>query len=85
MEQSEPAVSEMLCALAHDVTNKLGVIAGNCELALEHAGAGSECARRLRLILEIAHSLANRINGSACRMNSSFSAGSARAAAAKHV
>ena len=73
--QSSLVDSKKLCVLAHDVSNKLGVIAGNCELVLEHAEADSECARRLRLILETVHSLAKRINGHECRMVSYFGTG----------
>ena len=65
---SSQALAERLCLLAHDLNNGLGVIAGHCELMAEHAEPESECAERLRLILEVVHRLAERINGHECRM-----------------
>lgn len=48
--------------LAHDLNNGLGVIAGYCELMVEDADPESECVKRLRLVLEVVHRLAARIN-----------------------
>jgi nitrogen-specific signal transduction histidine kinase len=65
---SRQALADRLCLLAHDLNNGLGVIAGYCELLSEHAEPESECAKRLRLILEVVYRLAKRINGHECRM-----------------
>ena len=61
------ALSDRLCRLAHDLNNGLGVITGYCELTLEKTDSDSELARRLRLILDVAQSLAKKINGHECR------------------
>jgi len=66
----DQAIRERLCALAHDLNNAMTVVAGHCELILEHAEPGSECEKRLRQILMIAHTVAKRINGHECRMAS---------------
>ena len=74
MEESngvvDRAMRDRLCALAHDLNNALTVIAGHCELILEHVEADSECSNRLHQILVIAHATAKRINGHECRMSS---------------
>jgi hypothetical protein len=54
--------------LAHDLNNGLGVIAGYCELMVEDAGPESECVKRLRLVLEVVHRLAEKINEHERRM-----------------
>jgi signal transduction histidine kinase len=68
MDQLRQVPANKLCSLAHEINNQLGVIAGYSELMLEHAEADSECAKRLRTIVNIVHSLAKRINGQECRM-----------------
>lgn len=60
-------LSDRLCRLAHDLNNGLGVITGHCELTLEKPDVDPELARRLRLILDVAQSLAKKINGHDCR------------------
>ena len=54
--------SEVDNVLAHDLNNGLGVIAAYCELMVEDAEPESECVKRLRLVLEVVHRLAARIN-----------------------
>jgi hypothetical protein len=72
MKKSDSALSNdlstRLCMLAHDLNNGLAVIAGHCELLTEHVEADSECRNRLRLINEMAHSLAKKINGHECQL-----------------
>lgn len=62
------ALSERLCVLAHDMNNGLAIIAGQCELMADHSEWESEYGKRLRVILEVVHRLANRLNGHECRM-----------------
>jgi hypothetical protein len=71
----DQAMQDRLCSLAHELNNALAAIAGHSELILEHAEPGSECNKRLRQILTIAHAMARRINGHECRMSSAGAPG----------
>jgi hypothetical protein len=54
---------EPACLLAHDLVNKLSVIIGNCDLLIsEQVQPGSECAKRLRLIQDVALGIARELN-----------------------
>ncbi len=64
------AMKDRLCALAHELNNSLAAIAGHCELVVEHLEPGSECEKRVRQILLIAHTAAKRLNGHECRIAS---------------
>jgi hypothetical protein len=44
--------------VTHDLINKLSAIVGNCDLLLDTAQAGTEQARRLNLILDMANATA---------------------------
>jgi signal transduction histidine kinase len=61
------ALSERLCALAHELNNGLAVIAGQCELLADHAELDPECTKGVRLIMDVVHRLAIKINGHECR------------------
>jgi hypothetical protein len=62
MENSTRGCHEPACLLAHDLVNKLSVIIGNCDLMTEQVQAGSECAKRLRLIHDVAQGIARELN-----------------------
>jgi hypothetical protein len=44
--------------VTHDLINKLSAIVGNCDLLLDTAEEGTEQARRLNLILDMANATA---------------------------
>lgn len=48
-ERHQPA-----CLAAHNLVNKLSIIIGNCDLLIEKTEAGTEYARRLAVIREVA-------------------------------
>ena len=64
-----PRTPALRCALAHDVTNKLSVIIGQCDLLSSHPDLQPECAKRLAIIRETAQAMATRMNGDECRAN----------------
>jgi nitrogen-specific signal transduction histidine kinase len=52
--------------LAHELNNGLAIIAGQCELLADQQ-RDSESAKGIRLILDVVHRLAAKINGHECR------------------
>jgi len=57
------------CLLAHDLVNRLSVIIGHCDLLEEETEEDSGCAKRLRLIKEIARSIAKELNQHQCALD----------------
>ena len=49
------------CALAHDMINQLSNIVGNCELLRDELPKDGPCLKRLRLIQDIAKSVAEEL------------------------
>lgn len=49
------------CALAHDMINQLSNIVGNCELLREELPKDAPCLKRLRLIQDVAKSVAEEL------------------------
>jgi hypothetical protein len=47
--------------MAHHLINQLGAITGHCDLLIEQAEQGTECARRLTLIRAIAETAAKEL------------------------
>jgi hypothetical protein len=66
MNQSDGETYQPSCILAHDLINRLSVIAGYCDLLRDEAPEDSECYRRLLKIREIAHSAATDLNTRPC-------------------
>lgn len=64
-EQHQPA-----CLLAHDLVNKLSAIIGYCDLLIEKAEEETECAKRLRLIHNLAKSAAKELAEHQCQLSS---------------
>jgi hypothetical protein len=56
--QSVAERDQSIGLVTHDLINKLSAIIGNCDLLLEATEQGSEHARRLNLILEMANAAA---------------------------
>ena len=56
-ERHQPA-----CMVAHYVVNQLAAIIGNCDLLIETTEKGTEHARRLGVIREIAETAAKELN-----------------------
>lgn len=67
--QSNVGCHEPSCLLSHVLVNKLSVIIGNCELLEEQAQAGSECAKRLGLIRDVAQEMAEELNKHQCKLS----------------
>jgi|HubBroStandDraft_1064217.scaffolds.fasta_scaffold00024_62 hypothetical protein len=61
-KKSTQGYHEPDCVLAHDIVNKLSVIIGNCDLLSEQVQPGSEFAKRLRLIHDVAQGIARELN-----------------------
>ena len=59
---------EPTCLLAHRLVNKLSAIIGNCDLLNEQVEAGSECAKRLSLIHDVAQEMAKELNEHQCEL-----------------
>jgi len=57
-----------LCLLSHDLINKASVIVGNCDLLTKEAPVGSEQAKRLFLIRDVAKSMVQQLNQHQCEM-----------------
>jgi hypothetical protein len=49
------------CQIAHNLVNKLSAIIGHCELVSTKAEQGTECAKRLVLIRDLAKSAAKEL------------------------
>jgi hypothetical protein len=56
--QSVAERDQSIGLVTHDLINKLSAIVGNCDLLLEATEQGTERARRLNLILEMANAVA---------------------------
>lgn len=54
------------CRLAHDLTNKLTVILGNCEILLDVGELDSEQPKRLRAILDTSRSMTQDLRSRRC-------------------
>jgi hypothetical protein len=55
--------------LAHDLVNKLAVIIGNCDLLDKQVETGTETAKRLSLIRNVAQGMANELNQHQCKLS----------------
>jgi hypothetical protein len=56
--QSAEDRDRSVALLTHDLINKISAIVGNCDLLLDSAEEGTEQARRLNLILDMANATA---------------------------
>jgi hypothetical protein len=62
MLKSKTGSFEPWCQLSHDLINQLSIIVGNCDLLSKEALEGSEYARRLFLIREVAKDMAQQLH-----------------------
>jgi hypothetical protein len=46
----------------HDLVNKLAVIVGHCDLVSDHLKEGSQCAKRVNEVQDIAREIAKELN-----------------------
>jgi len=49
------------CTVSHQVLNKLSIIIGNCDLLIEKTEQGTEYAKRLGVIREVAITTVNEL------------------------
>jgi len=68
MEKPNGGRHKPACLLAHDLVNKLAVIVGHCNLLSEHVEEGSEPAKRVRLIHEVAKDMAKELTEHQCQL-----------------
>ena len=57
-----------VCMVAHDCRNRLSVIIGNCDLALEKTPEDAELAKRLATIREAAIAIAAEFDQTQCTL-----------------
>lgn len=69
MGDSNVGCYEPACLLAHRLVDKLSVIIGHCDLVSEEAEPGSECAKRLNLIHDVAAEMAKELSAHQCRLS----------------
>ena len=55
----------------HDLVNKLAVIVGHCDLLSDNLKEGSQCAKRVCAIQEIAREMAKELNEYQCLLSES--------------
>jgi len=55
----------------HDLVNKLAVIVGHCDLLSEHLKEGSQCAKRVGTIQEIAREMGKELKEYQCLLSES--------------
>ncbi len=68
MEKSTRERAEPAYLLAHKLIDKLAIIVGNCDLLSAQAQAGSECAKRLDLIRDVAKGIAKELQQDECQL-----------------
>lgn len=69
MNNSNAGCYEPACLLAHRLVDKLSVIVGHCELVSGEVEPGSECAKRLDLIQNVAAEMAKELSMHQCRVS----------------
>ena len=62
MENSIDVPRDLELPMVRDLVNKLAVISGHCDLLTDRLKAGSECAKRVGAIQEIARGMAKGLN-----------------------
>jgi hypothetical protein len=62
MEKSSEVGHELTRSLVRDLVNKLAVIVGHCDLLSEHLKEGSQSAKHVGAIQEIARAMAKELN-----------------------
>ena len=75
MLKSNPGNYQPFCELSHELINQLSIIVGNCDLLSKEALEGSEYARRLFLIREVAKDMARQLNQHQCQVEARIQAG----------
>ena len=60
------------CRLVHDLTNKLTVILGNCEILLDIGAPGPEQPKLLHAILDAARSMTQDLRSVTCPVSSTL-------------
>jgi ubiquinone biosynthesis protein UbiJ len=68
MEKSSEVVHELTRSFVRDLVNKLAVIVGHCDLLSEHLKEGSQSAKHVGAIHEIAQEMAKELKEYQCRL-----------------
>lgn len=74
MEKIELGKYQPSCFLAHDLINKLTIIIGNCDLVVEHNSEDAELLGRVRIIRDLADSLARKLAEHQCALDAALKA-----------
>jgi hypothetical protein len=71
MENSIEVPHDLALTTVRDLVNKLAVISGHCDLISDRLNAGSQCAKRVGAIQEIARGMAKELNEYQCQLRES--------------
>jgi hypothetical protein len=74
MEKSVDGRLELTLPMLRDLVNKLAVISGHCDLLGDDLKEGSQCAKRVGAIQEIARGMAKGLNEYQCQLSGSAQA-----------
>lgn len=58
----KPIQARVPALFVHDLVNKLAVIVGHCDLLSDHLKDGSQCAKRVSAVQDIAREMAKELN-----------------------
>jgi hypothetical protein len=68
MDNSIEVPHDLALSKVRDLVNKLAVISGHCDLIRDRLKAGSQCAKRVGAIQEIARGMAKELNEYQCHL-----------------
>jgi hypothetical protein len=71
MKNSIDVPRDLALPMVRDLVNKLAVISGHCDLLRDRLKAGSQCAKRVGAIQEIARGMAKGLNEYQCQLSES--------------
>ena len=71
MKESSEERQSITDPFIHDLVNKLAVIVGHCDLLSEHLKGGSQCAKRVGAIQEIARDMGKELKEYQCQLSES--------------
>jgi hypothetical protein len=71
MKESSEERQSITDPFIHDLVNKLAVIVGHCDLLSEHLKEGSQCAKRVGAIQEIARDMGKELKEYQCQLSES--------------
>ena len=68
MDDSIEVPHDLALPMVRDLVNQLAVISGHCDLIRDRLNAGSQCAKRVGAIQEIARGMAKELNEYQCHL-----------------